>query len=98
MARRKISIDNRIERQKLVVSKAKDRYEAELEQLNQLVKNVMSYVIKSCFRLSSIAIVHLRKSWTSSAPMTLWIKPESHRQLIFQEVHNMFIFALIINK
>lgn len=28
MARRKISIDDRIEQQKLVVSKAKDRYEA----------------------------------------------------------------------
>ena len=38
MARRKISIDDKIEQQKLVVSKAKDRYEAELEQLNQLMK------------------------------------------------------------
>ena len=38
MARRKISIDDRIEQQKLVVSKSKDRYEAELEQLNQLMK------------------------------------------------------------
>ena len=38
MARRKISIDDRIEQQKLVVSKAKDRQEAELEQLNQLMK------------------------------------------------------------
>ena len=38
MARRKMSIDDRIEQQKLVVSKAKDRYEAELEQLNQLMK------------------------------------------------------------
>ena len=38
MARRKINIDDKIEQQKLVVSKAKDRYEAELEQLNQLMK------------------------------------------------------------
>ena len=38
MARRKISIDDRIEQQKLVVSKSKDRYEAELQQLNQLMK------------------------------------------------------------
>lgn len=38
MARRKISIDDKIEQQKLVGSKAKDRYEAELEQLNQLMK------------------------------------------------------------
>ena len=38
MARRKISIDDKIEQQKLVVSKAKDKYEAELEQLNQLMK------------------------------------------------------------
>ena len=38
MARRKISIDDKIEQQKLVVSKAKDRYEAELVQLNQLMK------------------------------------------------------------
>lgn len=87
MARRKISIDDRIEQQKQAVSKAKDRYEVELEQLNQLMKNVMSYVIKSCFRLSSIAIVHLRKSWTSSAPMTPRNKPGSHRELIFREVH-----------
>lgn len=38
MARRKISIDDRIEQQKLIVYKAKDRYEAELDQLNQLMK------------------------------------------------------------
>ena len=38
MARRKISIDDKIEQQKLVVSKVKDRYEAELEELNQLMK------------------------------------------------------------
>ena len=38
MARRKLSIDDMIEQQKLAVSKAKDRYEAELEELNQLMK------------------------------------------------------------
>lgn len=38
MVRRKFSIDDKIEQQKLVVSKAKDRYEAELEELNQLMK------------------------------------------------------------
>mgnify|MGYP000910806862 FL=1 len=38
MARRKLSIDDKIEQQKLVVSKAKDRYEVELEELNQLMK------------------------------------------------------------
>ena len=38
MARRKLSIDDKIEQQKLAVSKAKDRYEAELEELNQLLK------------------------------------------------------------
>lgn len=31
MARRKLSIDDKIEQQKLVVSKVKDRYEAELQ-------------------------------------------------------------------
>ena len=38
MARRKLSIDDKIEQQKLVVSKAKDRYEVELEELKQLMK------------------------------------------------------------
>ena len=38
MARRKLRIDEKIEQQKLAVSKAKDRYEAELEELNQLMK------------------------------------------------------------
>ena len=38
MARRKLSIDDKIEQQKLVLSKAQDRYEAELEELNQLMK------------------------------------------------------------
>ena len=38
MARRKLSIDDKIEQQKLAVSKAKDRCEAELEELNQLMK------------------------------------------------------------
>ena len=33
-----LSIDDKIEQQKLAVSKAKDRYEAELEELNQLMK------------------------------------------------------------
>ena len=32
------SIEDRIEQQKLVVSKAKDMYEAELEQINRLMK------------------------------------------------------------
>ncbi len=35
---RKLSINDKIEQQKLVVSKVKDRYEAELEELNQLMK------------------------------------------------------------
>ena len=38
MARRKLSIDEKIKQQKLVVSRVKDRYEAELEELNQLMK------------------------------------------------------------
>ena len=38
MARRKLSIEDKIEQQKLVVSKVKDRYETELEELNQLMK------------------------------------------------------------
>jgi len=38
MARRKLSIDDKIEQQKMVVSKVKDRYEAEFEELNQLMK------------------------------------------------------------
>lgn len=38
MARRKLSIDDKIEQQKLAVYKAKDRYEAELEELNHLMK------------------------------------------------------------
>ena len=38
MVRRKLSIDDKIEQQKLFVSKTKDRYEAELEELNQLMK------------------------------------------------------------
>ena len=38
MASRELSIDDKIEQQKLVVFKVKDRYEAELEQLNQLIK------------------------------------------------------------
>ena len=38
MTRRKLNIDGKIEQQKLVVSKVKDRYEAELEELNHLMK------------------------------------------------------------
>ena len=32
-------------------------------------------------------VKNLRKSWIPSAPMTPRIKPGSHRELIFQEVH-----------
>ena len=38
MARRSASIDEKIESQKELVSKAKDRYERELEKLNTLMK------------------------------------------------------------
>ena len=38
MARRAISIDEKIEKQKEVVFAAKDRYESELEKLTQLQK------------------------------------------------------------
>ena len=38
MARRKITIDERIERQKEVVSKAKDRYDAALDELKELME------------------------------------------------------------
>ena len=38
MASRELSIDDKIEQQKLVVFKVKDRDEAELEQLNYLIK------------------------------------------------------------
>ena len=38
MARRSASIDEKIESQKAIVSKAKDRYERELEKLNTLMK------------------------------------------------------------
>lgn len=98
MARRKINIDDKIEQQKLVVSKAKDRYEAELEQLNQLIKNEMNYTIKSCFRLSSKAIVRLRRLWISSKPMTSKSRPGSHRELIFQEVHIYGDRSLLFHK
>ena len=38
MARRSISIDEKIKRQKEVVAIAKDKYEAELNELNLLIK------------------------------------------------------------
>ncbi len=37
--------------------------------------------------VSNKASIHSRKSWISSALMTPRIKPGSHRELIFQEVH-----------
>ena len=39
MARRSISIEEKIQQQKEVVSKAKDKYEAALEELEKLMKN-----------------------------------------------------------
>ena len=38
MARRSISIEEKIETQKELVSKAKDRYEAELDKLEKLMR------------------------------------------------------------
>ncbi len=38
MARRSISIDEKIKKQKEVVASAKDKYEAELNELNLLIK------------------------------------------------------------
>lgn len=38
MARRSISIEEKIEAQKEMVSKAKDKYEAELDKLEKLMK------------------------------------------------------------
>lgn len=87
MARRKISIDDRIEQQKLVVSKAKDRYEAELEQLNQLMKKRDELRNKELLQAIEHSSRSFEKSWISLAPMTPRIKPGSHRELIFQKVH-----------
>lgn len=38
MARKRITIDEKIELQKAVVSKAKDKYEAALDELNRLMQ------------------------------------------------------------
>lgn len=38
MARKRITIDEKIELQKAVVSKAKDKYDAELDKLNALMQ------------------------------------------------------------
>ena len=38
MARKRITIDEKIELQKAVVSKAKDKYDAELDKLNSLMQ------------------------------------------------------------
>lgn len=38
MARRSVSIDEKIKKQKEVVATAKDKYEAELDELNLLIK------------------------------------------------------------
>lgn len=38
MARKRITIDEKIELQKVVVSKAKDRYDAALDELNRLMQ------------------------------------------------------------
>ena len=38
MARRKMTIDEKIERQKEVVSKAKDKYDAALDELKELME------------------------------------------------------------
>ena len=38
MARKRITIDEKIELQKAVVSKAKDKYDAELDKLNMLMQ------------------------------------------------------------
>ena len=62
MERRKFSIDDKIEQLKLVVSKVKDWYEVELEELNQLMKSEKSCETKNCFRPSNKVTVHLRKS------------------------------------
>ena len=45
MARRSISIEEKIETQKEMVSKAKDRYEAELEKLEKLMRKLKFAVI-----------------------------------------------------
>lgn len=55
MARKRITIDEKIELQKAVVSKAKDKYDKELEELNKLMqkreeihrKELMDAFIKS---------------------------------------------------
>ena len=78
MARRKFSIDDKIELQKLAVSKAKDRYEAELEELNQLMKKRDELRNKELLQAIEQTL----------ASMTPRIRLGSRRELIFQEVHS----------
>lgn len=48
MARRSISIDEKIKRQKEMVVAAKDKYEAALNELNLLIKKNKIYRVKNC--------------------------------------------------
>lgn len=47
MARRSISIEEKIEAQKELVSKAKDRYESELDKLEKLMRKEMNFVARN---------------------------------------------------
>ena len=47
MARRSVPIEEKIESQKEVVSKAKDRYENELDSLRSWCRNGMNFAVRN---------------------------------------------------
>ena len=61
MARRSISIEEKIEAQKELVSKAKDRYEAELDKLEKLMRKRDELRSKELWRHLPTVNVLLRK-------------------------------------
>lgn len=87
MARRKLSIDDKIEQQKLAVSKAKDRYEAELEELNHLMKKRDELRNKELLQAIEQSKRSFEEIMDFFSTVTPRIKPGNHRELIFQKVH-----------
>ena len=60
MARRSISIDEKINQQKQVVFQAKDKYDAAVAELDNLMKKVMKSARKNCL-MPLLPVINLLK-------------------------------------
>ena len=82
MARRVITIEEKIEKQTAEVTKAKKKYDEELDKLHILIEKRKKWKAKSFLKPSVKAEEHSRRSWISSSPNRIKTAADTQRSAV----------------